>query len=191
MRSVGLLAAVVLFVVLVASLFSPVAGQVEGEVWIHKVTTNGDETTMFRFERNGSPFTTLYGGTDAGGLLLVGDHTFVEVVPAGWALVDVNCVATASTFDYIEGGVTVHLVAGDYVSCTFTNSPVPNAGVLAPIELCVIQWGVEEQNGTVSWWPGFAYLDVPISQCQDKTDYFTDVLDRTIVIHLFNQTRIS
>jgi hypothetical protein len=182
-----LFAVAALVLVLAVPSFSPVAGQVEGEVWIHKVTTNGDETTMFRFERNGSPFTTLNGGTDAGGLLLVGDHTFVEVVPVGWALVDVSCVATASTFDYIEGGVTVHLVEGDYVSCTFTNSPVPPS-IVVSFSMCVIQLGVQEQNGTIAWLPGYAYPGTTIAQCDNKTDFYADVLGRTIVIHQFNQT---
>jgi len=58
-------------------------------------------------------------------------------------------------------------------------------------ELCVVQLGVGEPNGAVSWWPGYGYPDLPISQCQDKTEYYTDVLGRTIVIHQFNQTRIN
>jgi hypothetical protein len=58
----------------------------------------------------------------------------------------------------------------------------------AHIEMCTIQIGVAQPNGTVLWLPGYAYPDLPPSQCPDKTGYYTDVLDRTIVIHQFNQT---
>jgi len=58
-------------------------------------------------------------------------------------------------------------------------------------ELCVVQLGVEAANGTVSWLPGYAYPELPPSQCENKTEYYTDVLGRTIVIHQFNQTRIN
>jgi hypothetical protein len=55
--------------------------------------------------------------------------------------------------------------------------------------LCVIQLGVEEPNGTVSWLPGYGYPGLLPSQCQNKTEVLgQDVLDRTIVIHQFNQT---
>jgi len=61
----------------------------------------------------------------------------------------------------------------------------------ACLEICAIQVGVEEPKGTVSWLPGYAYPGLPPSQCQDKTEYYTDVLGRTIVIHQFNQTRMG
>jgi hypothetical protein len=54
--------------------------------------------------------------------------------------------------------------------------------------VCVMQLGVQEPDGAVSWLPGYAYPGTPISQCQNTTEYYTDVLGRTIVIHQFNQT---
>lgn len=57
----------------------------------------------------------------------------------------------------------------------------------APV-LCAIQLGVQDENGNIAWLPGYAYPNLLASQCQNKTDYYTDVLGRTIVIHQFNQT---
>jgi hypothetical protein len=52
--------------------------------------------------------------------------------------------------------------------------------------ICVIQLGVQQPNGTVSWLPGYGYPDSPISQCQNMTEVLgQDVLDRTIVLHQF------
>jgi hypothetical protein len=63
----------------------------------------------------------------------------------------------------------------------------PGVGIV----ICVIQLGVQEQNGTVTWFPGYAYPELPPSRCENKSEYYTDVLGRTIVISQFNQTRIS
>ena len=62
----------------------------------------------------------------------------------------------------------------------------------ARLEICVIQLGVEEQNGAVSWLPGYAYPDLLPSHCPDKSEYYVDgsgVYGGMIVIHQFNQTR--
>jgi hypothetical protein len=64
---------------------------------------------------------------------------------------------------------------------------------VAPIRygICVIQLGGKQPDGTVLWWPGYAYPDLPISQCLDRTEHYADVLGRTIAIHQFNQTRLN
>jgi hypothetical protein len=52
--------------------------------------------------------------------------------------------------------------------------------------ICVIRLGVQEQNGTIGWLPGYGYPGTPISECQNRTDVLgQDVLDRTIMIHQF------
>jgi subtilisin family serine protease len=56
-------------------------------------------------------------------------------------------------------------------------------------QICVIQLGVKQLNGSVSWLPGYAYPGFAPSQCQDRVEYYSDVLGRTIAIHQFNQTR--
>jgi hypothetical protein len=59
-----------------------------------------------------------------------------------------------------------------------------------PFGLCVARLGVQEPNGTVTWLSGYAYPGTPVSGCQNKTEVLgQDVLDRTIVLQQFNQTR--
>jgi hypothetical protein len=64
---------------------------------------------------------------------------------------------------------------------------------VAPIRygLWVIQLGEKQPDGTVLWWPGYAYPDLLPSQCLDWTEYYTDALGRMILIHQFNQTRLN
>ena len=53
--------------------------------------------------------------------------------------------------------------------------------VVVHFSICVIQLGVQQPNGTVSWLPGYGYPGTPISQCGNVTD----VLGRTIMSHQF------
>jgi len=66
---------------------------------------------------------------------------------------------------------------------SFTVAPTPT---LVHYSICVIQSGVQESGGTITWLPGFAYPDTPVSQCQNKTEVLgQDVLGRTIMLHQF------
>ena len=113
------------------------------------MTTNGDTTTIFPFtaslsDGNGFVFSWSAGPHLLSGAPYVFDsadniNIFTEEVPAGWVLTKVECVGTisvdpVSTFTYITGGVIIHYVAGDGVTCTFTNSPIRSAvgGVVIP-----------------------------------------------------------
>jgi hypothetical protein len=69
------------------------------------------------------------------------------------------------------------------VECSAWLESVPQT-----FQICAIQLRVKQLNGSVSWLLGYAYRGLPPSQCQNKTEYYTDVFDRTIVIHEFNQT---
>jgi len=51
--------------------------------------------------------------------LLAGDYTVTETVPAGWYLGNVVCTGGDST--PIDNGVTIHLDAGEDITCTFPN----------------------------------------------------------------------
>jgi hypothetical protein len=62
-------------------------------------------------------------------------------------------------------------------------------GVSQTYELCLIQLGVQQSDGSVSWLPGYAYAPIP-PPCPEKFDNYTDVLGRTMVIHQFNETRV-
>jgi hypothetical protein len=70
------------------------------------------------------------------------------------------------------------------------NQPVAKEeSVPQTFQICVIQLGVKQLNGSLSWLPGYAYPSLPPSQCPEKVEYYADVLGRTIAIHQFNQTR--
>jgi hypothetical protein len=58
------------------------------------------------------------------------------------------------------------------------------------VSLCVVRLGIVRPSGTVLWMPGYGYPDLPPSQCQNKTEYYTDVLGRTIEVHQFLQAMI-
>jgi hypothetical protein len=60
---------------------------------------------------------------------------------------------------------------------------------LSRFEICVIQLGVGEADGTILWLPGFGWSGLPPSLCQDWTDVLgEDMLGRTILLHQFNLT---
>jgi len=55
-----------------------------------------------------------------------------------------------------------------------------------PYSICAIQLGVQEENGTVTWLPGYAYPGTPISECQNTTGVLgEDALGETIIFHQF------
>jgi hypothetical protein len=159
-RSVRLLAVVVLAVVLVACSLRPVLAQQEGTIRVMEVTTNNDVTTEFHFTIFSAPIEfTLTGGSQSDNLLSSGTHIIRQTVPSGWALKDISCqlfrdvvsvggqvfavgsLGVASyepadqtdtwIYDLADHSVTVTLVTGDYVACTFTDDPAPAVG--APV----------------------------------------------------------
>jgi hypothetical protein len=58
------------------------------------------------------------------------------------------------------------------------------------VSIWVIRLGVQEPNGTVLWMPGYGYAGFLASQCQNKTEYYTDTLGQTVVIYQFLRTMI-
>ena len=69
------------------------------------------------------------------------------------------------------------------------NFHVGRCPVSKAYELCLMQLGVQQSDGTVSWLPGYAYTPIPPT-CPEKFDNYTDVFGRVIVIHQFNETRV-
>jgi hypothetical protein len=49
----------------------------------------------------------------------VGDYEVTEVAPDPWVLTEVACVGGDS--ELMDGGVVIHLDAGENITCTFTN----------------------------------------------------------------------
>jgi hypothetical protein len=165
MRSVRFLAVAVLAVVLAASMFSFASAQPE-PINVRKVTTNGDATTLFHFTLStalGGFEVDLAGGSSHGFDVQAGTYVLHEDVPSGWVLKDISCgflddvvvggrffafgslgvssygpADQASTFavNLADHSVTIVLVEGDYVFCTFTDSPAatgPVGGFVEPI----------------------------------------------------------
>jgi hypothetical protein len=99
------------------------------------------------------------------------------------SLMIIFCVlAAAFSFDMQAIGLKPILPNATTVVITST--------AVVPESICVIRLGIEEPNGTVIWTLGYAYPGLPPSQCQDKTEHYTDVLGRTVVAHQFLETRI-
>ena len=65
--------------------------------------------------------------------------TFEEIVPSGWALSGLTCSAGSSqvTPSVPDASVSIRLVAGDAVTCTFTNTYAPQGGQLLITKLTV------------------------------------------------------
>jgi hypothetical protein len=132
MRSIRFLAVAVLAVVLVASVFFPVAAQGGGgTIVITKITTNNDLTTSFPFAPIFlSPSSHLdleiSGGQSISITTDAGDYPVIETVPTGWVLREIGCSSgQPNSFDILPGeGAIIHLKAGDTVRCTFTNCPL-------------------------------------------------------------------
>jgi hypothetical protein len=61
---------------------------------------------------------------------------------------------------------------------------LPTTVVEVPWSICVVQVGLVQQDGSTEW-IGTGVTGAPISQCQNKTEVFQDVLDQTIMIHQF------
>jgi hypothetical protein len=60
------------------------------------------------------------------------------------------------------------------------------------LQLCVIQFGVEQPDGVTSWLPGYGYPNLPPSSCPDMTEQYGDgsgVYGAMIVVHQFVQNR--
>lgn len=166
------LAVVVLAVVLAACSFRPVLAPPPQMISVLEVTTNNDVTTEFHFlvSSNKIEF-TLTGGSPPWNLdtLDPGIYTIRQTVPSGWVLKDISCQG-ATPLEFAGGGVfavgslgvasyvpkngvpwtvnladhsvTINLAAGDYLLCTFTNSPAvgaPVGGFVEPInQLAVV-----------------------------------------------------
>jgi hypothetical protein len=53
-----------------------------------------------------------------------------------------------------------------------------------PWSICVVQVGLVQQDGSTAW-IGTGVTGAPITDCQNKTEYFTDVIGDTVAFHQF------
>jgi hypothetical protein len=98
---------------------------------IDKVTVPSGDAQSFTFTPSGYNGGATFPLTDAAtpfasGNLTPGTYGAAETVPSGWALTNRACVltgtATAKTFTSVTDGVSVDLLPGEDVTCTFTNT---------------------------------------------------------------------
>jgi hypothetical protein len=108
----------------------------QGKIVIRKVTDPAsDTTTVFEFTRDysTSPFSLTGGSSTTPSTLLAGPYSVTENVPSGWDLTGISCSAVVtvggapgtSTGTPTANTVSINLVAGDTITCTFTNRKRP------------------------------------------------------------------
>jgi hypothetical protein len=91
----------------------------QGTITIVKQTDPDGSTQSFGFSGDLGTFNLTDGGQHGSGLLLPGDYTITENQLAGWQLSGVACGNASVTS--VANGVTVHLAAGQNVTCEFDN----------------------------------------------------------------------
>lgn len=119
-------------------------------------TLSGDVTTGFHFTGDFGAFTLTPppngSSTTFFDDLLPGTYVVAETIPYGYTLDDITCTANASAVVTGAGEVEVQVVGGEYGSCTFTNSMLPN-----PTLTLVKIW-----DGEGVPWPGFGMQVTPL-----------------------------
>ena len=95
-----------------------------GFIVVHKVANPNDGTT-FAFTLNNQPLTTIQGSGSSSPIPVVGGGTYnlAENVPIGWQLDSATCSNNGN-----PAALTVP--AGQTITCTFTNSLIPNPAYL-------------------------------------------------------------
>lgn len=88
-----------------------------GSITIRKLVVGPIPDTDWGFSGPNGAFTLPAAGGDTQFTLLPGQHTFTETQKDRWSVV-VNCNSGESGFDQVQ----VDLAAGEYVTCTFTNT---------------------------------------------------------------------
>jgi len=96
-----------------------------GSITIAKSTVSGDGSFPFNSpELGGFQLDTVANSAETTfSDLLPGDYMIGEMVPVGWSLTDIQCAGeTNTTFNITNPSVTVSLLDGEDIRCTFTNT---------------------------------------------------------------------
>jgi hypothetical protein len=85
--------------------------------------------------------------------------------------------------------ITLHISPGSLnppgADATFTLNVGTRVIVIeVPYSICVVQVGLVQQDGSTEW-IGTGVTGAPISDCQNTTEYFTDVGGGTVAFHQF------
>ncbi len=122
-------------------------------------TTVGNGLSNFTLDDDGGSDST-YSNTTTFNSLLAGTYTVTETTVSGWSLASKTCISdgTGSTSSQITNGVSVVLVAGENVTCTFTNS-------LQSAHLTLVKTITNDNGGTAAAtdWTLSASGSTPIS----------------------------
>jgi hypothetical protein len=70
------------------------------------------------------------------------------------------------------------------VQFTADGGPVGFLVIEVPYSICVVQIGLVQQDGSTEW-IGTGVTGAPISECQNTTEFFTDVTGGTVAFHQF------
>jgi hypothetical protein len=105
----------------------------QGLLTIKKVTVPSGETQSFDFVGNAANLTSFAlgdGNSRTSDPIPAGLYTVTETVPTGWELTGRSCYltdtpTTLKTFTSPTNGISVDLLAGEKVTCEFTNSKKP------------------------------------------------------------------
>lgn len=119
MIALGLAIALAALIAMLQVVGAQSAAPASNVITISKETVPSGSTAEFFFGGDLGDFSLFDGGTvSIWGA--PGDYTITETLPhLWWALTDVSCVGGDSS--PAEDGVTVHLDAGEHITCTFTN----------------------------------------------------------------------
>ena len=101
---------------------------VPGSITVVKEVTDAS-TTEFAFDLAGTAFSLTDGGSRAFDPLPPGTYVVTETRTQGYALTTIVCEdpGGGTTVDVAAGTATVALAEGEAVTCTFTNTPAPEA----------------------------------------------------------------
>jgi hypothetical protein len=75
-------------------------------------------------------------------------------------------------------------IASSPISIVHANSSHAFTVIEVPYSVCVVQVGFVQQDGSTIW-ISTGVTGTPISDCQNTTEYFTDVMGGTVAFHQF------
>ncbi len=122
-----------------------------GKLTVTKRTLNGDGTFNFSVFPTPTNFnlTTTVANNHADSktlTLTTGTYSLTEVVPSGWALA---VICSGGIHNPIASGVSITIVAGGNMACTFTNTLPPQAYTLSVQSMGVA--GVTINSSRIEW----------------------------------------
>ena len=103
----------------------------QGTLWVGKTTEPATDDVYFAFTSDiaGWP-PDLHSGMSASTTVDPGTYTVTELAAEGWDLSDLVCDDPDAIIDLTTSSATVHVGAGEFVKCEFTNKEVELLGAI-------------------------------------------------------------